>query len=199
MTRTRRYAPSDSSPGGAVARRLSLLIGPALRARDGSVAASLLLGLGDALASSRARVRAALDEVFVDTATETLAEWEALLGLPVREGAATEDRRRDLVAKLRASFSGCATDILRTVRTWASEALLRTVPVADARVSDCRAVFRFVLVLSAAHASSADLRARIAARLHAQSPAHAGWSVTSGAAFRCDSSDSLCDRDALRR
>lgn len=197
MTHTRIVAPTDASPGGLVARRLVRLIGPALRARDGSAAAAFLLGLGDALATARARTRAALDELFADTALETLSEWEALLGLPVREGAAPDDRRRELVAKLRASFSAAPADILRTVRTWAPEALLRTVPVADALVSDPRAVFRFVLLLSAPHAASAELRARIAARMQSQSPAHVGWSTTSTPVFRCDAGDSLCDRDAL--
>jgi hypothetical protein len=199
MTRTRLYAPSDDTPGGAVARRLARLIGPALRAREGSVAAALLLGLGDALAAARARSRAALDEVFADTARETLSEWEALLGLPVREGASIDERRLDLVAKLRASFSASPSDIARMVRTWAPEARVLTAPVADALASDRRAVFRFALLLSATHAASSDLRARIAARLQSQAPAHAGWSTTSTAVFRCDSPDSLCDRDALGR
>lgn len=202
MSRTRLYAPTDATPGGSAARRLVRLIGPALRAADGTAAAALLLGLGDGLATARARLRAALDEAFADTALETLSEWEALVGLPTREGASPDDRRRDLLAKIRAAFSGAPSDILRTVRTYAPEALLATVPVAVALLSYPRGVFRFVLLISDAHWRDTSMVASIDARLQQQSPAHVDWSVAEGEGpdipvFLCDSPDSLCDRNVL--
>lgn len=191
------HAPSEATPSGNAARRLARLIGPALRSPTGSVAGALLLGLGDGVVDAHKRLRAALDELFPDTARETLSAWEELVGLPIRESASDDDRRQELVAKLRAAFSGAHSDITRTLRTYAPEATLRTLRVADALTTDPRAVFRSVVMLSPEHAADAGLRTRIDARMQQQVAAHTGWSVSSTTAFRCD--DSGCDRDALGR
>ncbi len=194
--------PTEASPAGNAARRLHRLVGTALAAADGSVGALVLLALGDALASAESTLGHALDEAFADTASSTLGQWEALVGLPVREGAALSERRRAIVAKLRASLSGTAPDILSTVRTLASEARLVSIAARHVRGTAPRNTYLFAILLSELHWGNPPVLAELDRLLAQQVTAHRDWAATVGAGgdldeFRCDDPDSLCDRDLL--
>lgn len=200
--RLRLTLPTEEGAAGEVARRLARLVGTAVRAADGSVGALLYLGLGGGVASAERTLARALDDAFADTAVDTLSAWESAVGLPVRDGTAPEQRRRDIVAKLRASVSGTASNILRTVRVFAPEAQLVAIAADAVAGTHPRAVFRAVVLLSVAHWNDPVVRASLDALLGQQVTAHVGWVFTVGAGpdldpFRCDDPASLCDRDVL--
>lgn len=195
--------PTTAGPAGDAARRLATWLGTGIAAKDGSVAAALLLGLGGELAETFARLDRALLEVIGATAVETLPEWEHSLGLPPGEGASVAERQAAITARWRSINGGPSTlDLLRALRVIAPEVVIVEVLVDDVAHSDPEAVFRLAVLVSDASEASAPLRARLAALLAPQAQGHVAWAIGRGAgpdidAFRCDAPDSLVERDLL--
>ena len=92
--------------GAAYGRALKKLLppGPVWRLVTESVLSRLFHGTGDELARVEARGRTWVEETDPRTATETLAEWERMLGLPDEDILAipgtNAERRRAIVQKL---------------------------------------------------------------------------------------------------
>jgi uncharacterized protein YmfQ (DUF2313 family) len=90
----------------AYARMLMQLLprGPLFPRGEGSGLFKLMQGIGEELARVEARGRALIEESDPRTATETLAEWETMLGLPddavLEVPSTTEGRRLAIVSKL---------------------------------------------------------------------------------------------------
>lgn len=189
--------PAEDSPAGVFARGLAVLLGPAFQATPGGPVEALLLGLGDGLAAAHATNTGALDEALADSATALLAEWERMYGLPTRPDLTTAARRDRLVAAVRAARAGTPQDVLTAVRRLDPTATIVETTAAAVALTNPRNVFRFVVVLAAAVWADTELRAAIERLVDRMKPAHTGFGTTVTAVFKCDDSDSLCDRDVL--
>lgn len=174
------------SPAGYFGRLWLKALGTAYQAANGSVNAADALALGGALAAGAATTRAIRDEMFADTATQLLAEWEASYGLAVREDLTAAQRQARLVAQIRASRAGTPAGILLAVRTLAPEAELVEWTAADVAATDPRGVFRFNVVVSAAHLADDDLAAQLRSVIEAMKPAHTGYALVESAVCRFD-------------
>lgn len=185
------------SPVGYFGRLWLKALGTAYQAANGSVNAADALALGGALAAGAATTRAIRDEMFADTATQLLAEWEASYGLAVREDLTAAQRQARLVAQIRASRAGTPAGILLAVRTLAPEATLTENTAAAVASTNPRNVFRYAIAISAAHRADDDLVAQLGAVLDAMQPAHTDYTLTTRVGFRCDDPLSLVDRDCV--
>lgn len=201
------HLPTQPGAAGDVARRLARWIGPGLCARDDSPGALLLLALGAALSSTRARADAALTDCHPHLAERTLDAWEASVGLLVDPGDAVLARQRAVLARWRAAHAGASTvELAATARPLDESA--RLVEIAAARVegTDPLATARVVLLLDDTVREDGPTLMRLRAALARQAPAHVP--VTFGRhrggevipRFRASRglSDSRCDRDVLQ-
>lgn len=188
--------PTDDTDAGYFARQLAVLVGPAIQAPDRSVSAHDYLSLGEALADERTMQAASLAEAFPSEATELLAEWESILGLPTRQSETAAARRSYLVAKTRAAIAGTPQTILRAVQVECPEATLTENVAADCTAAP-RSVFHFVIVISTAHWASSTLRGRLTAIVEQMKSAHTSVTFATRIGFFCDDPGSLVDRDVL--
>ena len=85
----------------AYARQLMQLLprGSLWNTEIGSTLRKLLLGLAEELARVDARGEVLLDEWSPDTASETLEDWERVLGITPEDGATEDERRIAAAAK----------------------------------------------------------------------------------------------------
>jgi hypothetical protein len=212
----RPLGPTEDSADGAAARKLADVIGSALQAKDGTAAGADLLAYAGALADADASRAALLDEAFVDTAYDLLAEHERAYGLPVQPDLAPADRRARLTAKVRAARAATPDAILLAVRALDPTATLfentpATIPpptdpaYADSPASPVRTgadrlVFLWAVRLAVAVWNDASLRARIDALLDQMQPAHTNHSLHTNdpaAGFLFNDPSSLFGRDAF--
>ncbi len=197
--------PTRPGSAGDVARRLARWIGPALSARDGSIAAAHLLALGATIATTRAFTARSLQECFPHTAVDTLGPWERSLGMLSGEGAPVADRQRDVTARWRAVHAGPSlAEVTATVRSYVAAATVLELAMADVIATSPMATQRLVVLLPDASGAMADaaLRARLAGSLAVQLPGHVTWTLARGDgpdldAFLCDDDGSRADLDAL--
>ena len=186
-----------------VARRLGAMVGPAIRAADGSVGAAHVLALGHTIGVTRTYVARSLAEIFGYLAIDELAHWERSLGMLSGEGAPTVDRQADVHAQwiaLRAGPSVLA--IRRALERLAPDVTVVEILAVDVAGTDPLAAFRLAILLPEAEEADAQLRARISATLAPQAQAQVSWAIGRGDGpdldpFLCDRSDSACDRDLL--
>ncbi len=195
MTARFQELPTEDSRAGRIARRLARLLGPAIQAPDGGVAAADLLALGDALDDATAdAVEAVRDEAFPDTATEMLDEWEAALGIPSSSHQPAATRRAACLAATRAGFAGSPQAILAAVRTIVPGASLQETPAAG--LPDPREVFRYCVGLGSSY-DDAETRTKVSAVCARMQPAYAQHRLVATTTFKCDDPLSLTDRDVL--
>jgi uncharacterized protein YmfQ (DUF2313 family) len=188
--------PSGETETDVFARELARLIGPGYQPADGTLIAEDLRALGSLLARARAHQTSAILERFAHRATETLPEWEKALELPVDPTRTLEQRRAAVVAKIRAIFGGTPQRILKAVRALAPEATLVENRAVDV-LADPRQVFRWVVLISAAHFGDEATRGRIADLIEQMEPAITGAGIATRVGFRFDDPDSLFDRDVF--
>jgi hypothetical protein len=197
LSATATVTASIISPAGYFGRLWLKALGSAYQAPDGSVNASDALALGGALAAGRATNLAVRAEMFADSVTQLLPEWEASYGLAVRPDLSAGARQARLLAKVRASRAGTPAGILLAVRTLAPEATLTENTAAAVAATNPRNVFRYAVTITAAHFADADLAGQVGALLAAMQPAHTDHTLTTRVGFRCDDPLSLVDRDCL--
>jgi hypothetical protein len=110
--------PTDNSDTGEYARRFARALGSAYQAPDGSANAQDALTWGEALLSAQGANKTALDQAFVDSATDLLPYHEAQRGLSLETSLTDAERQDRLTAKVRANFSASPQDILAAVRVY---------------------------------------------------------------------------------
>lgn len=197
--------PTRAATAGALARQLLRLIGPGRQAQDGSLNAADALAYGSALAAARATQLGALGEAFVDTATDLLSEWEALLGIAVDTTLPVAARRARLLAFRRAATSGSPQSIEASVAAYAGSCSIvessavrvwrgDPFPVAAAR----RGVFRFTVVVPLGYVQSAAASAEVGRLVDRMKPAHTTYQIANAACFYTNGYlDSLTNCTAL--
>lgn len=177
--------PSLAGATGDLARQLARLVGPAVQAGDETVAAAHYLALASALATARQTTLDAIAESRPATADDLLAEWEAVLAVPVSPGASTASRRTAILARLRA-ISGTRQRIGRTTALVAGGSTATSELAYTAALTSPRKVFRFVLTMPVAAHDDGPTRTAIDELLQRQAPAHTTWNPASGATIRFD-------------
>ncbi len=188
--------PTLAGATGDLARQLARLVGPAVQAGDDSVAAAHYLALASGLATARQTTLDAIAESTPATADDLLAEWEAVLAVPVRPGASTASRRTAILARLRA-IAGTRQRIARTTRIVAGGTTAATEHVYTAVTAEPRKVFRFVLTAPAAALDDGPTVTALDELLQRQAPAHTTWNLATGLSFLFDDTDRGFDRGAL--
>ena len=178
--------PTTAGSGPDLARQLARLVGPAVQAGDGTVAAQEYLALGGGLATARQTTLDAISEAFPQTARDTLSEWERMLRVPIRSGASTADRRAAILARLRASGGSP-----RRIKAACGALVPSGVGLTEYTVSQVtahpRMVFRFAAVgVGATAYADTERRGELEDVLQRAAPAHTTWNLTSGGAFRFD-------------
>lgn len=199
--------PTRPTPAGDVARRLARWVGPALGARDGSLAAAQYLALGTTLATTRSYTAASLTECFPHLAVDTLGAWERSLGMLSGEGSLLADRQRDLTARWRAIHAGPSlVEVTATARSHVPDATVLELAMADVYATAPMATQRLVVLLPADSGAIDDAArvARLAGSLAVQLSGHVTWTIARGDGpdidpFLCDDAASACDLDALDR
>lgn len=195
--------PLGDATALAVARRLGAMVGPAIRAADGSVGAAHYLSLGYTIGVTRTYVTRSLAEIFGHLAEDELAHWERALGTLSGEGAPSADRQAAVHARwiaLRAGPSVLA--IRRALERLTPDVLVIEILAADVAASDPLGVFRLAILLPEAQEADAQLRARISATLAPQAQAQVSWALGRGAGpdlddFLTDDPESLVEIDLL--
>lgn len=195
MTTFYQQVPSESGVAGDLARQLAALVGPAVEAPDGSVAAAEYLALGGALATARATTLGAIEQAFGQTADDCLGEWEAALALPLSPGVATATRRASILAKLRA-VGGTNARLDASATTLAAGSVVVLEPLFS-DVATPRYVYRIGLTVPSTLYADAVFRARLDDLLQTQCPSHVSWTVGVTSPFLADDASSLTDRDLL--
>lgn len=197
--------PTRAGAAGDAARRLARWVGPALGARDGSLAAALLLSLGTTVATTRAYTSASLTECFPHLAADAIGAWERSLGMLSGEGDALANRRRDVTARWRAVHAGPSlAEVTATARSHVPDATVLELAMADVYATAPMATQRVVVLLPAGSGAIDDAArlARLAGSLAVELPGHVTWTIARGDGpdidpFLCDDADSACDLDAL--
>lgn len=174
--------PTEASDAGTFARQLARLVGPAVDAPDGSIAADEYLALGGAIATARQTTLTAIAQAFPQSANDLLPAWEAQLQLAVSPGATIAARRTAVLARIRAS-GGSPQRIIR-----AAEALTNsTVTVREYAYIDVlanpRRAFRFTLSIPVALFDDATFRAALDDTLQRCAPAHTTWTIATTSGF----------------
>jgi hypothetical protein len=192
--------PSQPLPSGVAladdfARELAHLHGPALQPADGTLAAEDLRVQGEALAAAHDTLTTAAAELFYPT--NTIAEWEATLGLPIATGAALADRQTRYRAARRVNGNGSRASMLAALRTL--DAVADIVPGrCDLQVAGTeRYVFQSAVVVSVATFNNAALRLQVQSLARKMFPAQVFFNVATQVGFLCDDAGSLTDRDVL--
>lgn len=169
--------PTEAGVPGDLARTLGRLVGPAIQAPDGSHAAVEYLGTGDLLSAARSTLLNAIAEATPQRASSLLSEWERALVLPVRESVGAADRRRVIVARLRA-LGGPPTRIARAAAAILEEAVtLVERPHTDFPASDTRKVMRLQVLVTRDAWSDTMLRTDLDELLDLVMPSHCSWCV----------------------
>lgn len=177
-------APADAGPAGDLARQLARLVGPAVQAPDGSLAACEYLALGEGLADSRATTLAAIAEALPQSADDLLAEWEAHLAVPIQPQDTAAARQARLLARLRAA-GGTPQRLVRSTTTLAASGCTITEYLySDVAALDARLVFRFVVTVPAALWTDVEFRTALDELLARQTPAHVTWNVATSVGFK---------------
>lgn len=201
MTAQIQPLPTTAGDAGDFARRLLRLLGPAYSAPDGSQNAADALGIGGALAASQDTNTESLDEAFPNTAVSLLNEWEAMLGLPVGQGGATQAQRQAaLLARWRTRFAGTpeAIAIALAPLNGGERPTFR-----ETLWSECTAnpawVFVFTVRIAQATRDNPALLASVRAVIDAMKPAHAGYQITTTqtGGFFCNQATSLTNNTVL--
>ncbi|MDO9016535.1 MAG: hypothetical protein Q8S73_26640 [Deltaproteobacteria bacterium] len=195
--------PLGDATALAVARRLATMVGPAIRAADGSVGAAQYLALGYTIGVSRTYVTRSLAEIFGHLAIDELAHWERSLGMLSGEGAPTADRQAAVHARwiaLRAGPSVLA--IRRALERLTPDVLVIEILASEVSATDPLGVYRLAVLLPEAQEADAQLRARISATLAPQAQAQVSWAIGRGEGpdldpFLCGRTDSLVGIDLL--
>lgn len=191
---TPHLVPTDATDAGALARQLAALVGPAVQAPDGSIAAQEYLALATALQTARQTTINALAEAFVDAATNLLSEHEAEYGLPIRSDLSADTRRAALTARARA-YAGTAQRI-----TTAIGAILGTTSVTEttlAGTASPRDVFRIGITMTSTQYADPVIVAQVLTQLDLMAPAHLNWCLGNQVGFKCDDASSLTDLTLL--
>lgn len=193
--------PSENGVAGDFARELAMLLGTSISAQDGTVAAAMLLGLGDALSALRSTNLKSADQMFASTANDdgTLTDIEALYGVYASRADSDTVRQLVLLSKVRAMVSGTPQSIASALRSLNGN---NTVTIsentaASVAASDPNGVYRFAALVSSTLTSSPTNLARARAIIEQMKPAHTSGSVTPNLAFKCDDSNSLTDLTVL--
>jgi hypothetical protein len=175
--------PTEVSAAGDLARQLATILGPAYQAPDGSNNAAELLALGGALAAARDQLKRALDQAFVDTATDLLPELEAEYGLPVQPELSTTARQARLLAKVRAARAGSPQSILLAVRAEDPTATLaaENTPTTAAADGYPRGVFVWAVICATSVFDDPVKLARVKALVAQMAPAHTRGDVAASA------------------
>lgn len=190
--------PTDAGDGGNFAREIGTNLGTAYQGPDDSAHAADLLTFGAALATMRARVRAAIDEMYPATATELLDEWETMLGLTVDRYLGVDARRARLLARWRALRGGTPQAIARAVTALLSGDEATVHEVAPSLVTETpERVFRFAVRVPLAYHLDAFTAAEMRSVVEAAKPAHTQAAITNRIGFRTDDPDSLTDLTLL--
>lgn len=197
--------PTRPGPAGDAARRLARWVGPAIGARDGSVAAAHYLALGATIATTRAYTAGSLTECFPHLAVATIGAWERSLGMLSGEGDALAARQRDVTARWRAVHAGPSlAEVTTTARSHVAGATVLELAMADVYATAPMATQRLVVLLPAASGALDDaaLLARLAGSLAVELPGHVTWTIARGDGpdidpFLCDDAESACDIDCL--
>lgn len=211
--------PTEDSDDGTFARRIADALGSALQAKDGTAAAADLLALAGALADANQSRKDIADEMFVDSASDTLDQHERAYGLPVEPNLSNAARQARLTAKVRAARAATPAGIASALLALGAIAA-NTVPVHEntpgtvpaptspyyaddptpPRAGDARLVFLFAVRLTVAAWNDTTLRARVDAILAQMRPAHTAHTLHTNdpaLGFRCNDPDSLVGRDAV--
>jgi hypothetical protein len=186
--------PSEVSPEGDLARQLAHLVGPAVQAPDGSVAAAEYLALGDVIQDARDATTNALRNAFVDTAVELLTELEDEYGLPSRPDATNASRQAALTARVR-GYAGTLDRIVSALTPLLTTTSVGEVPLAAAGVPED--VFRFGVVMTAKQLQDSVLVSLVNEQLQVSAPAHTNWEFGNAFGFLTDDSASLTDLTLL--
>ena len=195
--------PTRPGPAGDAARRIATWVGPGIAAPDGSRAAAFYLALGTTIATTRAYTAGSLAETVGSLAVDTLPAWERSLGMLSGEGGTVAERQQAVTARWRAIHAGPSlAEITTTVRSFEATADVVEIAQADVYDTDPKAAQRIVVLLPDAVEASSLTRARLAAALTVQAPAHVAWSLARGDGpdidpFLCDDVESQCERDVL--
>lgn len=198
MTRSRYVVTvTGTDDKSRYARALAYAIGPALPAGDGSVNAADLLTLGDALATTEARLQDAASQAFPHSATDTLPIWEDAYGLPSRTDLTTAERQARLAARVLAGRTrGNAKAMMRAVSLLVGTCALYETLLSDAATAgDARLVYEFALVIPAAMYSKFEAEVKQLVELAKPAHVYVGVGITRG--FLTDDPNSLTDRDFL--
>ncbi|MDO9016547.1 MAG: hypothetical protein Q8S73_26580 [Deltaproteobacteria bacterium] len=200
--------PLNNADALAVAKRIAAMMGPAIRAADGTVGAALYLSLGAALATTRAFSERSLYEVIANLSQDDeLAHWERALGMLSGEGAPVADRQRAVHARwiaLRAGPSVLA--IRRALERLSADVTVIEIMAEDVADTDPLAAYRIAILLPDAQEADRQLRAQISVTLAPMAQAQLAWAIGRGDGgedgetiddFLCDSADSLVERDLL--
>lgn len=188
--------PTEAGAAGDLARQLARLVGPAVQAGDGTLAAQEYLALGGGLAVARQTTIDAISEAFPATASDTLSEWERMLRVPIREGATVADRRAAILARLRAS-GGSPRRIKAACAALVPAGVGLTEYTVSQVTANPRRVFRFSIAVGGAAYADAGVRGEIEDVLQRAAPAHTTWNLSSGGVFRFDTTGSGFDRAPL--
>lgn len=180
--------PTASGAGPDLARQLARLIGPAVTAGDSTVAAQEYLALGGGLATARQTTLDATAEAFPQTARDTLAQWERMLRVPIRDGATDADRQAAITARLRAS-GGSPRRIKSAAEALAPAGVAITEYTYTQVTANPRRVFRFAVAVGPTLYADAGLLAELDDVLQRAAPAHTTWNITNGAFLTFDSND----------
>lgn len=188
--------PSGTSKTDRFARTLARLLG--VPAADGTLTAADLRALGAALAEGHDTFERVLDEMFVASAEELLAEWERALGVVTERSATVATREATLTAHRRTSGGNSKLRTLTAVQALDSTATLATTPATSLSYATRREVFEWRIILAASVFDNAVTKARVTAITEKMKPAHtrAVLAVSDGL-FYTDDPDSLTDRDLL--
>ncbi len=188
--------PSGTSKTDRFARTLARLLG--VPAADGTLTAADLRALGAALAEGHDTFERVLDEMFVSSAEELLAEWERALGVVTERSATVATREATLTAHRRTSGGNSKLRVLTAVQALDSTATLANTAATSLSYATRREVFEWRIILAASVFDNAVTKARVTAIAEKMKPAHtrAVLAVSDGL-FYTDDPDSLTDRDLL--
>jgi uncharacterized protein YmfQ (DUF2313 family) len=188
--------PAGDTVGDRIARELALLIGPSRQPVEGSLAAAELHTLGDSLADVYSTESRALAQIFPNTATDLLTEWEQRLGLPTDLSLPTSTRQAAVQAKRRASGGGTRQRVLAAAQAIDPVASIYT-NASTAVTYSPRWVFMIAIRVLAGTWNDPAKRAALIAVTEQMKPAHCACNVVTRVGFLCDDAASLTDRDAL--
>lgn len=199
--------PTGSSAAATLARQLLRLVGPGRQAPDGSLAAADALAYGASLADSRQMLLDTAAEAFPNLATDLLAEWEQLLGLPTDETMPTAERRARLLAHTRALLGASPDAIESAVAAYAGSCTVVEITAAEAWAGEPgvlqylatarRAVFRFVVVVPVDYVLSARKRGTVLGIVNRMKPSHSVATIANSDELKSETAGSLVEVTAV--